>query len=293
MKMNITIFVKDELDVNGPFQLTNETTIINTDTLVSIFDPASLAALSLAKEILDFSKHTVTALTVGPKSSERILRTSLAIGATKAIRIWDDAFDREKPSAVVTAKLLAEAAKYSDLILCGYKSLSGDAGFVGPSVAATLNIPQICGVSWFDISEDHAKITAHRKLKYGDREVNTVTTPAVLTVDDDAAETPYPSLPAVIDAECADIEVLNLEQLGFSNKDAKDKVSGQFEKYTPPKPRAKQTAGAGSPDMSGADLMSMLAGASSGKSDSSLLEGDPEKIAKEVVSFLKEKELIV
>lgn len=290
--MRIAICIKQELDAKGPFQLTNETEKLDTSSLVTIVDPASQAALSLTKSLLPQGNHTITVMTVGNISTERALRTCLSMGATDAIRIWDSSFEREEPSAIVVARLLAAATKEYDLIICGSKSLCGALGFVGPAIAECHNYPQISSVSWWEIDHAGKALTAHRRKEHGDREVVRCAMPAVLTVDDDAAEAPYPSFPAMLNAEYAEIQVMDLAALGLTSRGIQDKSSGRFERYTPPRPRTKKASGPDTSSMSAADIMKMLSGGGGGKSSNSVAEGTTEKVVKKMIDFLKKNELL-
>ncbi|BAE85573.1 electron transfer flavoprotein subunit beta/FixA family protein [Desulfitobacterium hafniense] len=290
--MRIAICVKQELDAKGPFQLTNETEKLNTSGLVAILDPASQAALSLTKALLPEGDHTITAITVGNPSAERALRTCLALGAAEAVRIWDSALEREEPSALVVARLLAAATKEYDLIVCGSKSLCGTLGFVGPAIAECQDYPQISSASWWEIDQESKTMTAHRSKEHGDREVVRCALPAVLTVDAEAAEAPYPSFPAMLEAEYAEIQVRDLADLGLNSRGIQDKSSGRLERYLPPRPRTKKSSGPDTSSMSASEMMKMLSGGGGGKSTNAVAEGPTEKVVKKMLEFMKKNELI-
>ncbi|CDX03960.1 Electron transfer flavoprotein beta-subunit [Desulfitobacterium hafniense] len=290
--MRVAICIKQELDAKGPFQLTNETEKLDTSSLVAVLDPASQAALALTKALLPQGDHGITVMTVGNKPTERALRTCLSLGATDGIRIWDSSFERDEPSAIVVTRLLAAASKDYDLIVCGSKSLCGGLGFVGPALAECHGYPQISSVSWWEIDQKNKALAAHRRKEHGDREVVRCPMPAVLTVDEDAAEAPYPSFPAMLKAEYAEIQVMDLAALGLTGRGIQDKSSGRLEKYIPPRPRTKKAAGPDASGMSAADMMKMLSGGGGGKSSNTVAEGTTEKVVKKMMDFLKKNQLL-
>jgi electron transfer flavoprotein beta subunit len=290
--MRIAICIKQELDANGPFQLTYETEKLDTSSLVTIVDPASQAALSLTKALLPQGDHTITVMTVGNVSTERALRTCLSMGASEAIRIWDSSFEREEPSAMVVSRLLAAASKDYDLILCGSKSLCGSLGFIGPAIAESHGYPQISSVSWWEIDKAGKSLTAHRSKEHGDREIVRCAMPAVLTIDDDAADAPYPSFPAMLNAEYAEIQVMDLAALDLTSRGIQDKSSSRLDKYISPRPRTKKASGPDTSGMSAADMMKMLSGSGGGKSSNSVAEGTTDKVVKKMIEFLKKNELL-
>ncbi|MCC6749585.1 MAG: hypothetical protein IT371_18110 [Deltaproteobacteria bacterium] len=97
-------------------------------------------ALGLARE-----GTTVTAITVGLPREDDVLRAAVALGADRAIRVWDPNVDLDNPSSV--GALLAAALREVgfDLVLAGERSSGWGSSAVGPAVAHYLDVPHLTG----------------------------------------------------------------------------------------------------------------------------------------------------
>jgi electron transfer flavoprotein beta subunit len=290
--MRIAVCVKQEYDVSGSFSLTEATKSADMYGLVCIANPADVAALSLVRQTFGQDVATVTALTVGPETTERTLRTCLSLGADNAVRIWDDTLKEDTLNTLVVARLLAAAILNQgfDLIVCGSAGLSGGSGFVGPALADYLGCGQICSVSRLALEQPGA-LTAHRRLEHGDREIVRGKLPLVITIDAGTADAAYASFPQMLAAERAEITALNLAHIGLKPADGRISAGGKFVQYIPPRPRTKKSAGPDTSNMTAAQKMQMLSGGG-GKQKSAFVEGSPQKAAKEMIRFLEEHDLL-
>jgi electron transfer flavoprotein alpha subunit len=88
----------------------------------------------------------VVALTMGPPQAEEALRTTLAMGADRAIHLCDQAF--AVADTIGTSRTLAMALEKegTDLVLCGRKTVDSETWQVPPEVAAFLGWPQLTSV---------------------------------------------------------------------------------------------------------------------------------------------------
>jgi electron transfer flavoprotein beta subunit len=288
--MKIAICVKQVSDVTGPFTVSDEMTAFNARELVPIVNPADLAGLALTKTQLATKPVTIKAVTLGPACADQALRECLALGADDALRIWDKDIEPFSGDPDTVARLLAAAITQGesgvDLVVCGNSSLDNGSGYVGPAVAKYLGYAYVGGVSRIEICRDGKSLSIYRRKEYGDREIVVVQLPALITVDDGAAEVPYASLPELIAAEQYVIPVLDLPTMGLKKTDIK-KSTVTFKDYMRPKPRAKKSAAAAG----GANpLMAMLQGG--GGKSGSVVTGTPEKAAAEIISFLKKNEVL-
>ncbi|MBN1317386.1 MAG: hypothetical protein JXA42_18030 [Anaerolineales bacterium] len=285
--MRIALCVKQVLDATGPFNITEVIESLNNSGLVPITNPADLAALALVRKAFPAGDAQVTTLTVGPGSADRTLRACIAFGADEAIRIWDSTLERAEPGGDTVARVLSAAISMIgfDLVVCGSRGLNGGSGYVGPALAEYLDFAQVCSVSHVELSSGGNALTVHRKLDHGDRQVVTCKLPAVITVDDGAAEVPYASFPAMVAAERMDIRVLDLASIGSRSSDVKQGGNSRFLHYLPPRPRTKKTL---APDKSlnPLQLMQQAMGVGGAKQTSNVVEGEPKKAAAEIIRFL-------
>ena len=84
-------------------------------------------------------------MTMGPPQAKDALKKSLAMGCDDALLVSDKKFAAADTWA--TAKTVSQAIKDHvkdyDLIICGQYAIDGDTGQTGPSVADSLDIPQV------------------------------------------------------------------------------------------------------------------------------------------------------
>lgn len=288
--MRIALCIKQVLDITGHFRIADRKESLNNEALIPIANPADLAGLALAREAFG-SNAQIKALTVGSYSTESILRTCLSLGADEAIRIWDKEIEKKEHDSDALVSILSSTIKTLgfDLIICGTRGLSGGSGYVGPAIAEYLGIPSICSVSHIEFSNDKKKIICHRRLERGDREVVSVTLPAVITVDSGIVDIPYAPLGELIAAERQKITEMNSEEIGLIRSQITP-GSGKLLYYIPPKPRTKKVAQS-SAALTPAQKMQQLMGGGA-KKGRGAIEGDPQQGIAEIVKFLESKGIL-
>jgi len=290
--MNIVVCVKPVPDVNI-IALDPKTGLINRDDLVYIVNPYDLVAVEAAVRIKEGDGTSqVTLISVAHPTTRRLLRHCLALGADEARLLWDNSFDFSDSYA--TGGILAKAISslQYDLILCGQKAIDTEAGQVGSVIAARLDLPLAARVVKVDVSPDGKKVNVESKLEKGNREKVEVTLPALLTVEADLNEPRYASLPSLMAGLRKEIKEYNLEALGLSYEEVGQRGSRTGTvNLSPPKPRPKKVF---TPDsqLSAEERLRLIISGGITKKQGDLLEGDPEKIALNVVRFLKEKKLL-
>jgi electron transfer flavoprotein beta subunit len=121
----------------------------------------------------------VVAVTLGPKEVDTLLRSALATGADRAIRVEadDDKLDG-RLVALALQKLVAE--EKPDLILMGKQAVDGDSNQVGQILAELLDYPMATFAA--TIEEEAAALRVSREVDGGVAVVR-VKLPAVVTVD--------------------------------------------------------------------------------------------------------------
>jgi electron transfer flavoprotein beta subunit len=121
----------------------------------------------------------VVVVTIGPDDAAQQLRSALAMGADRAIRI--DADDKNLDSRIVVEALskVIEQEK-PDVILLGKQAVDGDANQVGQMLAGKLDWPQATFAATIEVSGD--ELVVGREVD-GGVEYKRVPKPAVITVD--------------------------------------------------------------------------------------------------------------
>lgn len=151
------------------------------------------------------------ALRVGPPGAadEAPLRRALALGAARAVRVWDPALQRADYLGLASA--LAATVRH---LGCGLV-VAGDRGhgLMGPTVAERLDLPHLCGVlgaAWIE-TPDGPRLRVRRRIRAGVQELRGAAAAVLCVLGDSAADAPV----ALADAAAASIEALELEQLGL------------------------------------------------------------------------------
>jgi electron transfer flavoprotein beta subunit len=162
---------------------------------------------------------SVTVISMGPEEVNETLRKALAMGADRAIRLTDPAFEGSDGYAI--GRILSQAIKplSYDLILTGVQTEDDGYGQVGPTLAEILEIPHAAVVNRIDgIEGDRAKV--HRELEGGLEEVLDLEIPAVLTIQSGINEPRYVSIMGIRRVAKKEINVLGLSELGMKPEDA-------------------------------------------------------------------------
>ena len=290
--MNIAVCVKPVPDTSV-VALDPNTGLINDDDLVYIVNPYDMVALEEAVRIKERDGTSrVTLISVAPPSAKRLLPRCLAVGADKAMLLWDKSFENSGSytTGVILAKAIA-SGQY-DLVLCGQKAVDTEAGQVGSVIAERLGIPLVSRVVKIDISPESNKADIESKLEKGNRARIEVFLPALLTVELDLNEPRYASLPSLIAGLRKDITEYNREALGLSYEEVgSEGTRTSTTALSLPKARPKKIF---TPDshLSAEERLRLVISGGINQKQSDVLEGDREKIASTVVQFLSEKNFL-
>ncbi len=124
-------------------------------------------------------KGEVVVVSFGPKEVETTLRSALATGADRAIRV--ESTD-EQLDGLVVAKALAKLveAEKPDVVVLGKQAVDGDSNQVGQILAELLDWPQAAFAA--TLREEAGSLLVAREVDGGALEVR-VSYPAVVTVD--------------------------------------------------------------------------------------------------------------
>jgi len=184
----IVVCLKQVLDPEIPakeFQLDAENLRPNLAKPRLVMDSYGENALELAVQIKGLTGAEVVVVSVGDRSAEEVLRSAIAIGADKAIRVWDESF--AMIDAGMTAQVLARTVDQiggADLVLCGRQSGDVEQGLVGPLLAEELQIPCIVNVELLSITE--AGVQVQQESDSG-KVVLRANLPLVATISSDAS----------------------------------------------------------------------------------------------------------
>jgi len=161
---------------------------IARDELVYSINEPDNYAVEEALQIRDRVGGNVTVVTVGGEDDEEVLRRELAMGANRAVLLSDDAFAESDGRGMATIlKDFVKREKF-DLILTGVQADDG-AAQIGGMLAAMLDLPFASLVNSIDV--DGQKLKVSREIEGGNREVNEIDLPCVLSIQTGLNEPRY------------------------------------------------------------------------------------------------------
>jgi electron transfer flavoprotein beta subunit len=169
----------------------------------------------------------IVALSAGAGKLKESIKEALAIGADRAVLVYDEALD--DAGADVVAQVLASAVDRIgewDVCLLGEGSDDEYTGQTPSRLAAILDSPQITNVRAMEIDLD-GKVQATRDLEQ-ELEIVACEAPVVVSVTSELNTPRLPPLTAILKAGRKPIEVWSLADLGI-NPDAVHAESPQVE----------------------------------------------------------------
>lgn len=211
--MKILVTVKRVPDPDQKIKLTADGTRLDTDALPFVVNPFDAIAVEEALRIRERSSNPIeiVALSIGSDKCDEQLRTALAMGADRAIRVDTPASpDSWNVAAILEAVVRREQP---DVILMGKQAVDDDSSQAGQFLAARLGWPQATFASKIELADDHAEVD--RETDAGIERVR-VSLPAVITSDLRLNEPRYVSLPGIVRARKKPLETLALDQLGIA-----------------------------------------------------------------------------
>jgi electron transfer flavoprotein beta subunit len=190
-------------------------------------------ALEQALQIKDAGDAEVVVVSIGPDRVTQALRTSLGMGADRAIHVNDE--DADGSDVLGCAKILAAVAKEEnpDLIFTGFMSDDGNSCAVPAMLAELVDIPSATGVLKVEIGDT---VRVERELDGGALEVVELPKPCLVAIQTGANQVRYASLKGIMQAKKKPMDVKTMADLGIAESAGTAAVKAKIEKiYVPPK----------------------------------------------------------
>ncbi|MFT6343738.1 MAG: electron transfer flavoprotein beta subunit [Paraglaciecola sp.] len=182
---NVKVRVKPD---NSAVDLTNAKMSINPFCEIAVEEAVRLKEKGVATEIVVVS--------IGSKSCQEQIRTSLALGADRGIQIDTELTLDSLQIAKLLQKVVEEESP--DLVILGKQSIDSDNNQTGQMLAALTGMPQ--GTFASEIIVDAGKVKVTREIDGGLQTIE-LTLPAVVTTDLRLNEPRYASLPNIMKAK--------------------------------------------------------------------------------------------
>ena len=209
--MKVLIPIKRVVDYNVKVRPTSDESGVDLNNVKMAINPFCEIAVEEAVRLKESGvAEEIVAVTIGSSAAQEQLRTSLALGADRAILVESET--ELEPLGI--AKLLkAVVEKESpDLVILGKQAIDGDNNQTGQKLAALLGYPQATFASELSISDGKATVT--REVDGGLQTVS-VNLPAIVTTDLRLNEPRYASLPNIMKAKSKPLDVMPVADFGI------------------------------------------------------------------------------
>jgi len=185
---------------------------IERDDLVYSINEPDNYAVEEALQIRDRVGGSVTVVTVGCEDDEEVLRRQLAMGANRAVLLSDDAFTGSDGKGIATILKKFIEKEHFDLILSGVQADDG-AAQVGGMLAALLDLPFASLVNSIEVNGTKLKIS--REIEGGNKEMNEIDLPCVLSIQTGINEPRYVGMRGIRQVTSVPIPTLGVSDLSL------------------------------------------------------------------------------
>lgn len=208
--MKILVPVKRVVDAYVSIRVKSDGSGVDTNNVKMSLNPFCEIALEEAIRLKEAGTASeVVLVSVGSADIDTVIRSGLAMGADRAIRVDTD--NDLEPLAI--AKILKHVVEKEEagLVITGKQSIDGDNNQTGQMLAALLGWPQATFASEVVLEGSDAKVT--REID-GGLETVALSLPAVITTDLRLNEPRYPTLPNIMKAKKKPLDVIALADTG-------------------------------------------------------------------------------
>lgn len=215
--MKILVLVKQVPRLRSDTPTAADATWIDLTTTKFDVNSYDLFALETALGLVETNgseADEVVAVSAGPDRVLDALKSTLEIGAHRAIHVSGD--DMEALDASALARVFAALCERErpDLVLAGFMSDDGNTAAVGPMLAEYAGMASATGIVAIAFSDDGFRV--ERELEAGAFEIVDLVGPSVATVQSGINEVRYPSLKAIVAARKKKMDVIAAADLGVA-----------------------------------------------------------------------------
>ena len=215
--MRIAVLLKEVPDTYSDREMNLETGLTDRSGDVvadEVGERAVEAALRIAESLDDDT--VVEILSVGPDTAADSVRRGIAMGASDAYLVSDNALIGA--DVTLTAEVLSALVRKNgyDLVVAGAMSSDGGTGVVAPMIAEHLDWPVLTNVT--DASVEGSSISATQASDGAVVELR-ADLPAVVAVADEFADARYPNFKGLMAAKKKELNAVTLADLDVDAED--------------------------------------------------------------------------
>lgn len=215
--MKIVVLIKEVPDTWGERRLDLETGLTDRAGVTPVLDEIDERAVEAALAFADAHPGAeVVALTMAPASAAATVRKALAMGATSAVHVVDDAL--RGADLLLTAEVLAAAIRRTgfDLVIAGNLSTDGGGGVLPAMVAEMLGVPNLTALSSLELTDD--SVAGERVSDAGTMRVSAAL-PAVVSITEAMPEGRFTTFKGIMAAKKKPYETVDATALGVEPED--------------------------------------------------------------------------
>lgn len=228
--MKVLVAVKRVVDQAIRIRVRADGSGVETDNVRMSMNPFDKHAVEAAVQFAEAGQaDEVVVVSIGPRQSNDVILTGLAMGAHRGLLIEAD----QPLETLAVAKLLRAVVdeEKPELVLLGKQAVDDDSNHVGQMLAGLLDWPQATFASAIAVKDGRLQVT--REVDYGREDVS-LPLPAIVTADLRLNTPRNAGLPMVIKARQKPLAVRPVAEFGV---DTAPRLT--VEKVTPPPEREK------------------------------------------------------
>ena len=230
---NIVVLVKRVPDTNARIIVNGDR--VDLSAVKWVISPYDEFAIENALRHKEAAGGTVTALTLGPAESDKVLKDAKAIGVDEITRVWDDSWVNLDSNGVQSALAEAIQGLGAEVVYCGKTAADSGAGSTGPGIAERLGWASVSNV--IDVAFDGG-ITATTPAENGSAVVG-ISGNAVISCDKGNIKVRKPNVKGIMMAKRAQVSLVSASAPSPS-------VSIVSHTHPPAKPAGKKYEGGSS-----------------------------------------------
>ena len=219
--MKILVPVKRVIDYNVKIRVKDDKTGVETAGVKMSMNPFDEIAVEEALRLKEKSiAQEVITVSIGNDSVVETIRTSLALGADRAIHVKTDSDTESLGIAKILSKIVEK--EKIDLVICGKQAIDDDNNQTGQMLAGNLNWPQATFVSSVEILNN--ELTSEREIDGGLEKIK-IKLPCVVTTDLRLNEPRYVTLPNIMKAKKKEIKTTTFNDLNITYENKLNVIS--------------------------------------------------------------------
>jgi electron transfer flavoprotein beta subunit len=213
--MRIAVSLKQVPNSEARLRLSRDGRWLDEEDLPFIINESDEYALEEGLRLAERTGGEVVAVSLGPERVREALRKALALGAARALHLFDPAFAGGDALATGRALAAALARESFDLVLTGSQSDDMGFGATAEVIAGHLGWPHVWLVMGVELEASGATVKVTREMESGVNEISRVRLPAVLAIQAGINHPRYASLKGIMAAKKKEITALSAAGLGL------------------------------------------------------------------------------